>query len=554
MQKKILLFVLIVFVTPRLYAQLFEKEKPFTRADTLRGMLTPVRTCYDVTYYHLDITIDTLKKSISGSNTIYFKATENFTQMQVDLFENMNIDKILFGNKPVAAYKRDEGAVNITLPQKIMKEESSAIKIFYSGSPIIGKNLPWDGGFKWTKDDAGNQWVAVACQGTGASLWWPCKEHQSDEPDSMMISVTVPKGYMNVSNGRLRSVVDTAKTKDTYNWFVSYPINNYNVTINVGKLKQFNDVYVNEKKETLLLSYYVMPWNFEKARKQFEQVKPMLQCFEKYFGSYPFYRDGYKLVETPYLGMEHQSAIAYGNEYKTGYAGNDFSGIGQTWDYIIIHETAHEWWGNNITTKDIADMWVHEGFGSYAEALYVECMDSYATAIKYLNAQKKKVGNDKAVIGNYDVNNEGSGDMYSKGALMLHTIRNIINNDDTWFSIIKGLQKTFAYQTVTSADIENYISKESGINLKKVFDQYLRQSGIPVFEYEIASEEPFAINYRWKADVQNFDMPLKVNTSVGQMEFIYPKTEWQTLELNNITKQNFRVAENLFFIKTEEKK
>lgn len=555
MLKKTGTIALFVFVfAGQAQSQLFENERPFTHADTLRGKLTPQRSCYDVTYYHLDISIDTLKQSISGSNTILFKATGNFSEMQFDLFQNMKVDKIVFENKPVLNYRREEGAIFITMPRKIAKDEKTGIKIIYSGSPIIGKNLPWDGGFKWTKDDDGNQWVAVACQGTGASLWWPCKEHQSDEPDSMMISVAVPKGYMDVSNGRLRSVIDTSKTQTVYNWFVSYPINNYNVTINVGKFKQFNDVYVNEIKETLMLSYFVMPYNLEKAKKQFEQVKPMLHCFEKYFGNYPFYRDGYKLVETPYLGMEHQSAIAYGNEYKTGYAGYDFSGIGQTWDYIIIHETAHEWWGNNITTKDIADMWVHEGFGTYAEALYVECMDNYITSVKYLNAQKKKIGNDKPVIGMYDVNSEGSGDMYSKGALMLNTIRSVINNDDSWFAIIKGLQKKFAYQCVTSADVESYISKESGIDLKNVFNQYLRYKHIPVFEYEIVSDEPFIIKYRWKADVENFDMPVKVSTSVGQMEFVYPKTEWQTKEFANITRQNFRVADNLFYIKTEEKK
>lgn len=554
MQKifSLLLFV-ISFCNYSCKAQLLEDKRSFTKADTLRGKLTQLRSCYDVTYYDLQIAIDTNTQSIKGSNTIYFKSVTDFNKLQVDLFENMQVDKILFEQKPVI-YKREFGAIYISLPKTISASQSSSITIYYSGKPTIGKILPWDGGFKWTYDNAGYPWIVVACQGTGASLWWPCKEHQSDEPDSMQISVTVPKGLMNVSNGRLREVIDTSKTFDTYKWFVSYPINNYNVTINVGKFVKFSDEYESESRKKLTLDYYVKSYNLEKAQKQFEQVKPMMQCFEKYFGDYPFYRDGYKLVETPYLGMEHQSAIAYGNEYKTGYAGTDFSGIGQTWDYIIIHETAHEWWGNNVTTKDIADMWVHEGFGSYSEALYVECTANSATAIRYLNAQKKKVKNDFPVVGPCDVNCEGSGDMYPKGSLMLHTIRNIIADDDVWFSIIKGLQKDFSLQTVTTAQIENYIAKKSGKDLSKVFEQYLRNKDLPVFEYRIKSEIPFAIEYRWKADVENFDMPVKATTGIGVREFIYPTTQWQTLEMPNLSQKNFKVAEDLFFIKVKEVK
>lgn len=553
--KKIISLILFVisFCNYSSKAQLLHNKQTFTKADTLRGKLTQLRTCYDVTYYDLKIAIDTTTQSIKGSNTIYFKSVTDFNKLQVDLFENMQVDKILFEQKPVA-YKREFGAIYISLPKTVTASQSSSITIYYSGKPTVGKILPWDGGFKWTYDDAGYPWIAVACQGTGASLWWPCKEHQSDEPDSMQISVTVPKGLMNVSNGRLLEVIDTSKTADTYKWFVSYPINNYNVTFNVGKFEKFSDVYESESRKKLTLDYYVKSYNLEKAKTHFEQVKPMLQCFEKYFGDYPFYRDGYKLVETPYLGMEHQSAIAYGNEYKTGYAGTDFSGIGQTWDYIIIHETAHEWWGNNITTKDIADMWVHEGFGSYSEALYVECTANSATAIRYLNAQKKKVKNDLPVVGPCDVNCEGSGDMYAKGSLMLHTIRNIIADDDVWFSIIKGLQKDFAMQTVTTAQIENYIAKKSDKNLSKVFDQYLRYKDLPVFEYRVKSETPFAIEYKWKADVEGFDMPVKATTGIGVREFIYPTPQWQTLEMPNLSQKNFKVAEDLFFIKVKEVK
>jgi aminopeptidase N len=543
-------FCIIMLMHYPTFAQLFSKNnEKFTHADSLRGMLTPQRTCYDVTYYDLNLDIDVENQSISGYNRIFFDAVSDFNVMQIDLSSQLNIAYIVDRENNSLRFKRDGNAVFITMNTQINNGERTFISVHYSGKPPVGKLLPWDGGFKWTKDDDDRPWAAVACQGTGASLWWPCKEHQSDEPDSMAINITVPAPLMDVSNGRLRAVNDVSNGKKQYCWFVSYPINNYNVTVNVGMFTHFSDVYVSGK-DTLALDYYVKPYNLEKAKKQFEQVKPMLHCFENFFGRYPFWRDGYKLVETPYLGMEHQSCIAYGNKYKNGYLGMDFSGIGVEFDYIIIHETAHEWWGNSITTKDIADMWVHEGFGSYAEVLYVECLYGKQRGNDYVNAQKKKVSNDKPIIGHYNVNEEGSGDMYPKGSLMLHTIRNYMHNDSLWFSIIKGLQQKFAYKTVTTQQIENYISENSKIDLSPIFNQYLRQAAIPVLEYKITGTNPLTLKCRWKADEKNFNLPVWVGSG-ALMQQLKVTTGWTNFELKGINMENFSIRDDLGYFATE---
>lgn len=541
---KAMLFCMAVLLQQSSFAQhLSGKEKIFTHADSLRGMLTPFRTCYDVTYYDLNVDIDMENKSISGYNKIYFDAVSDFEVMQVDLSSLLKIAYITDRGNNSLRFTRDGDAVFITMNTKINNGERTYISIHYSGQPKEGKMLPWDGGFKWTKDADDQPWAAVACQGTGASVWWPCKEHQSDEPDSMAINITVPASLMDVSNGRLREVKNVDNGKKQYCWFVSYPINNYNVTVNVGVFTHFSDVYVSGK-DSLTLDYYVKPYNLEKAKKQFQQVKPMLACYEKYFGRYPFWRDGYKLVETPYVGMEHQSCIAYGNKYKNGYLGMDYSGIGVDFDYIIIHETAHEWWGNNITTKDIADMWVHEGFGNYAEVLYVECLFGKQKGNDYVNALKNKVSNDRPIIGHYNVNEEGSGDMYPKGSLMLHTIRNYINNDSLWFSIILGLQQTFALQTVTTQQIEDYISKQSGIDLSPVFNQYLRHSAIPVLEYEVKSTNPLTLRCRWKADVKDFNLPVWVGKG-SSMQSLKVTTSWQNFELKGVDEKTLDIRDDL---------
>lgn len=565
--KSIGLFILLLLLVQSTFAQFdFIWNKKFTKADTLRGTLSPLRSCYDVLFYDLDVRVDIANKSISGSNTIKFLAKADFQKLQVDLFENMKIEKIEHKGRELQ-YTREFDAVFIDFQETVKKESVQFLKIYYSGKPQSAKRPPWDGGFTWDKDAEGNPWVGVSCQGTGASLWWPCKDHQSDEPNEMLIRVTVPPGLTDVSNGRLKRSTTLPDGWTKFEWYVSSPINNYNVTLNIANYKTFSDTYVHPGfKDTLTLDYFVLPANCEKAEKQFKQVKPMMECFYNMLGEYPFVRDGYKLVETPYLGMEHQSCIAYGNKFKDGYLGINRSGTPYKFDYIIIHESAHEWWGNNITTNDIADMWIHEGFGTYSEALYIECLYGYDAYLEYINSEKKDVMNDEPLTGKYGLNNEGSGDMYPKGALIVHTIRGIINNDEKFFEIIKGLQTTFRHKTVNSKDIEKYISEKSGINFSEFFNLYLNNADIPKLSVEIEEGDfhDLKITYRYTLggksafkqeeyqDLQPFfKMPVKVTLQKDKFEFLYPTTDWQTMILSDMKNYDFKVATDLFYIDKE---
>ncbi len=520
----------------------------YTRADTLRGMLTRVRSCYDVTYEHLDVKIDTLHKAIAGSNTIQFRATDNFETMQVDLFANMNVDSITIDKGERALYDREINAVFVHLPVPVKRGSMHEVRFYYSGSPQVAANPPWQGGFTWTHDKQGNPWIVVTCQGTGASLWWPNKDHQSDEPDSMLISITVPKGLEDVSNGKLRSTVTLPGGWTRFDWFVGNPINNYNVTVNIGKFAHFSEMFRGEE-QVFSLDYYVMPENLEKAKIQFQQVKPMLKCYEKFYGPYAFARDGYKLVESPHNGMEHQSAVAYGNLYIQGYRGRASSLVGLKFDFIIVHESAHEWWGNSLTSADIADMWIHESFGAYSEALYVEYLYGRNESLAYINGKKSNVRNDRPIIGVYNVHKQGSGDMYDKGQLVLNTLRSVVDNDSLWFATIRGIATTYRRKIVTADDIFRFINEKTGKDLGYFFDQYLKHSKIPSLQVVVTKKgNDVSARYRWNAEVENFRMPIKVTTAPGKMEFIYPTTSWQTLKLGLNDPSEFAVAEDLFLV------
>lgn len=523
-------------------------QNDFTRADSLRGMLTSLRTCFDVTYYHLDVRIDPGKQTVAGSNTIQFRATIDFKKMQLDLVEHMKVEAIKFKGDDLK-FERDLTAIYIDFPEKLKKDKIYELTIFYGGEPKIARRPPWQGGLIWSADKEGNPWVAVTVQGEGAFHWWPNKEHQEDEPDSMLLSITIPDTLMNISNGRLRAKNDLSDGWSRWDWFISYPINNYNVTINIAKYAHFNDFFISEDGDTLTLDYNVLPYNLDKAKEQFKQVKPMFECFENVFGKYPFYRDGFKLVESPHLGMEHQSAVAYGNNYQNGYLGRGSSKYGILFDFIIVHETAHEWWGNSVTSKDIADMWVHESFGAYAEALYAECMWGYEAYLDYQNGKKYSIKNDRPIIGQYDVNSPGSRDMYSKGSMVLHTLRSVVDNDSLWFEVLRGIQKTFAYKTITSEDIFDLIIEKTGKDLTSFFNQYFRHTNIPELQTSVITRgDSMSLLYKWSADVADFNMPVKVTTANEKYEFIYPTTEFQTIELNLSDAKNFKVAEELFYI------
>ena len=543
---KIALFAAVLCLPVITRAQLLETKEKYTHADTLRGTLSPLRSCYDINYYHLDVKFNIDQKAISGSNQFKFTAIQDFTKLQFDLFANLNVDKVVYKGKNLP-YTRQDNAVFVTFPQTITKGSKDEFTVYYSGNPTIAKNAPWDGGIVFKKDSLGKPWVATACEGVGASIWWPNKDHLSDEVDSMMISISVPKGLKDVSNGRLRKVTDLKNGYTRFDWFVANPINNYDVAANIGDYVHFNDSYMGEKGK-LTMDYWVLPASLEKAKKQFaDNVRPMLKAFEHWFGPYPFYEDGYKLVETPHLGMEHQSATAYGNHFLNGYLGHDMSGTGwgDKWDYIIVHESGHEWFGNNITGKDLADMWIHESFTCYSESLFIEDNWGKKAGQEYNFGIRTGISNDSPIVGVYNVNKEGSGDMYPKGAVLLNMVRTIINDDEKWRSILRGLGSTFYHQTVTYDQVVNYINEQSGKNLLPVFDQYLHYKTLPTLEFGVRDGKLVS---RWIADVKDFTMPVLVRVKGGEYKFISPTTRFAPVELEGATKENIEVDTFNYYI------
>ncbi len=518
----------------------------FTHDDTLRGSITPERAWWDLRFYNLNVRVDPAARSISGHNEIHYTVLKLGQVLQIDLQPPLQIERVEQDGKVLTVQRAGTNAYFIEL-KKIQKPGArEALTVWYSGKPRTARRAPWDGGFSWSKDDSGQPFVATSCQGLGASVWWPCKDHAYDEPDSQAIAITVPNGLMDVSNGRLRRIIENADSTRTFEWFVANPINNYGINVNIANYAAFADTLHGEK-GTLTLDYYVLPENLEKAQIHFQQVKPMLRAFEHWFGPYPFYEDGYKLVEVPYLGMEHQSSVTYGNGYRNGYLGADLSGTGwgKKWDFIIIHESGHEWFANNITYRDIADMWIHESFTNYSEGLYTEFMFGKEAGGAYIRGCRKLIENRQPIIGVYNVNTEGSVDMYYKGGNMLHTIRQIVDDDEKWRSILRGLNRDFYHQTVDGSDVETYLIKHSGKNLQKVFDQYLRNTSIPVLEYR---REKGKITYRWANCVEGFDMPVKVALSRGKYEFIYPTTEWKSSPCKLKKKAELAVDENFYVL------
>ena len=525
------LIILLFLALNQTYAQgIFDDKLPTSRQDTLRGSITPERAWWDLTYYHLDIKVEPNKKYISGSNTVGYKVLESNKIMQIDLQKPMNITSIISKNKELK-FTREGNAYFIELRKKQKKGDVNYIKINYEGFPKEAIRAPWDGGLSWKKDENDNHFIATSCQGLGASVWWPNKDHMYDEVDSMLISVNVPKNLTNVSNGRLKKITELDDDTRTFDWFVTNPINNYGVNINIGDYVNFSEVYKGEKGD-LDIDNYVLSYNLEKAKEQFKQVPMMIEAFEHWFGPYPFYEDSFKVVEVPYLGMEHQSSITYGNKFQNGYLGRDLSGSGWglKFDYIIIHEGGHEWFANNITYKDVADMWVHEGFTCYSENLYVDYFFGKDASAEYVIGTRRGISNKKPIIGQYNVNREGSGDMYSKGANLLHTIRQLANDDELWRQTLRGLNEEFYHSTVTTKEIEEYISNSIGMDLSKVFDQYLRDYRIPMFEYEINNS---VLSYRWNDVIEGFDMPVEVKID-GETQLLYPSTKIQKLKIKNL--------------------
>jgi len=524
------------------------QQPNFTRQDTLRGTITSNRIWWDLLHYDLDMKVDPATKSLQGSNVIRYKVLKNNQRMQIDLQPPMEITKITQNDQELA-FVRDGNAYFIILQKEQIIGAIHEIKVEYQGVPKISNNPPWDDGLTWSKDKNGNDFIATSCQGGGASIWWPCKDHMYDEPEQgLTLDITTPKDLMAVGNGRLTNTKENEDNTKTYTWEVVNPINNYGVNINIGDYVHFSETYKG-KAGDLDCDYYVLSYNLEKAKKQFKEAPRTLEAFEHWFGPYPFYKDSFKLVEVPYLGMEHQSSVTYGNGYQNGYRGYDLSGSGWglKFDFIIVHEVGHEWFANSITNKDIADMWIHESFTAYSENLFLDYHFGTKASNEYVVGTRRNIRNDRPIIGFYGVNHSGSGDMYYKGANMLHTLRQVINDDEKWRSILLGMNKEFYHQTVTTKQIEDYLSKHIGINLEPFFNQYLRDTKIPVLEYKLNNGQ---LSYRWSNIVDDFYIPVKITVDSKQ-QWIKPTSDWQTLKTEKAV-ESFSVDGN-FYIDLESK-
>ena len=531
---KYIVTFLLLFSSSALLAQEFSKE------DHLRGSITEERAWWDLLHYELDVEVFPNKKSIKGINTITYKVLSSDKLMQVELQKPMKIDKVIQNGKELSV--KSKGSVHYIKMKKQREGTVAKVTIHFSGTPIVAVRPPWDGGFTWKKDSNGLPFTANANQGIGASVWWPNKDHPADEPNNGVdLAITVPSNLVGVGNGRLVKTDDNGATK-TWHWKVINPINNYAINVNIGDYVNFAEVFEGLN-GNLDMSYWVLRENLEKAKEQFTQAPMMMQAFEYWFGPYPFYEDSFKLVEVPYLGMEHQSSVTYGNKYSNGYLGTDLSGSGWglRFDFIIIHEAGHEWFANNITNKDVADMWIHEGFTAYSENLYLNYHFSDAAASEYVIGTRKSIQNDKPIIGTYGVRNNGSSDMYYKGANILHTLRQLVEDDKKWRTILRGLNKDFYHQTVTSKQVEEYMSAQTGIDLTQFWEQYLRTVMIPTIEYKTNGNQ---LEYRYVNIIEGFDMPVLAIIN-DKEEWMYPKGEWQTKEFSSDIR-DFRFKEDFY--------
>ena len=533
-------FVLLVFFFP---SSLSTQTVKYTHADTLKGTYSKARSWWNVLHYDLNVRFNPSDSSIVGTNKITYKVIEPYTVMQLDLMQPMVLDSVVMNAKRCVVEKDGNAYfIYLSIEQKINKVESFVT--YFHGKPKVAKMPPWEGGVVWSKDLKGNPWISIACQGMAAQVWFPNKDHMYDEPDSCSIRITAPKDLITVSNGRLGQILMNEDGTATFAWKVVNPINNYNIIPYIGRYTVVNDTIMGER-GVLDLSFWALEDNYAKAKKQLLQAKSMLRCFEYWFGPYPFYEDGYKLVEAPFLGMEHQSAIAYGNNFQNGYMGRDLSltGWGLKWDFIIVHESGHEWFGNNISAKDVADNWIHESFTAYAENLYTEYLFGKKAGAEYVIGTRKAVANDKPIISDYNVNAGGSIDLYYKGANMLHAIRQITNNDSLWREMFRSMNRMFRHKTVTTHEIETYMASYLNLDLQKIFDQYLRTIQIPSLEYRIRKSK---LSYRWANCVKGFNMPLKVSV-LEQEQWLRPTDKWQSIPYQDSL---FKADEN-FFVTTK---
>jgi aminopeptidase N len=535
-------FLLMQLGAEDVLAQVTQAEN-ITRQERLRGSVTPEREWWDLLHYHLKVEFFTGRRRLAGSNTITFRTLKPGNKMQIDLQPPLTITKVAHGDSQLK-FERGGNVYWVLFEKELPKGVEDKVEVFYEGIPVEARRPPWEGGITWGRDDLGEPFIVTTAQGIGASIWWPNKDHGYDEPDrGMKISVTVPDTLVGVSNGRLkRTDHDEAAHKKTFHWEVLNPINNYGVNVNIGNYVNFSEKYQG-KFGVLDLDYWVLPHQKDAAMKHFKEARRTIEAFEHWFGKYPFYEDSFKLVTVSYPGMEHQSSVTYGNWFRNGYLQRDMCGcgVGLKFDFIIVHESAHEWWGNNISMKDNADMWIHEGFANYSENLFVEYHFGKKDAEDYVVGSRRGIRNDRPIIGVYGTNREGSGDMYPKGGNMLHTIRHIINDDAKWLSILRGLNADFWHQTVTTEQIESYISTKAGIDLSKIFDQYLRTTNIPLLKYKVSGK---TVEFNYERVVKGFAMPLRVAIN-GKEVVIKPSEVRQSFEFSEDIK-TFEVNRNFY--------
>jgi aminopeptidase N len=536
LSKYISLFVALLALTGcgllgiHLQVQNPKKATPFPKSDPAKkiiGTLTPVRSCYDVRYYDISVDLQEATQTLAGAVEMRATATETFTDFQLDLDAHLAIDSLLLlPQRTPLVFTRTLGAVMVKMPKAMAKNQNFTLRTVFHGKPVAAKKAPWDGGFVWKKDKQGRPWVGVACEGEGGSLWLPLKDHNSDEPDSIKMHLTTRNDLVAVGNGKSLGESPAANGRKTFHYAVSYPINVYNITCYVGKFAEIRDTFNSVSGSPVQISHFVLQENKERAAAHFAQVKRHIHVYEKYFGKYQFQKDCFRMVESPYAGMEHQSAIAYGNGFK-----ND-SPLG--FDYIILHETGHEWFGNSITAEDLGDGWLQEGFTTYAECLFVENDFGHDEYLKYLLQYRMFVLNKRPMVHPYGERhftfNSKDQDIYMKGAWVLHTLRSTLNDDALFFKIIKQYATENAPKVVTSEDFERYVNDISGKDYRWFFEQYLRSNEVPVFEYR---ESPAGFEYRWANTKPEFKMPVKLKVIKNGKEkeiTVVPTREYQTLQ------------------------
>lgn len=457
------------------------------------------RDCFDVTWYHLDIQINPTERALSGEVEIKGIATGALDTIQIDLAEALTVKKVVFeGDNTAVPFVRKASCFLVKVPEKLAHAPSFTVKVAYEGAPQVSKRPPWAGGMVWKKDKNGKPWVGVACETEGGSLWFPCKDANYDEPDSVLAQFSIADtGVMIVSNGQLVGEEHTAGRYSS-TWKVSYPINVYDITFYVGDFRKISDEYRSKVTgKTLSLDFYVLPGNVYRATDHYAQTKPIIAAYELLYGPYPWYRDGFKLVESPYAGMEHQTAIAIGTSYKKEIEGKV--------SYIILHETGHEWFGNSVTAADLADVWLQEGFTTYGESLYLEKDMTNSAADKQLLMYRLFIKNKYPMVGPYGRKyfDYHDGDVYTKGAWLLKTLRTQINDDATFFKLLRTWYAENAYHLVRSEDFIEMVGQITGKDYNWLFDQYLHRNDVPVLEYNFTKDH--TLLYRWTHTGENFD-------------------------------------------------